>query len=257
MNISLAPEIIFYIGGFGVTNTLFWSFFISLFLVLITFILRVSIKTIPGRFQNFIEVLLEGSLDFINNITGDKKKTKILFPLIVTLFVFILTANLFTFIPGQAALTINKGEGGVPLFRAVMSDYGMVFVLTCISVIIIQIVSIIAVGPFGYLTKFINFKKIFKARSISDFLYGLLDVFLGIMDFIGELAKVLSLSFRLFGNMFAGEVLTAVMLFLMPFIAPLPFMFLGLITAVIQAFVFSVLTLVFISMASEMKLEES
>ena len=76
------------------------------------------------------------------------------------------------------------------------------------------------------------------------------------MDIVGEVAKIVSLSFRLFGNIFAGEVLSAVMLFLAPFIVPLPFMFLGLLTAVVQAFVFSVLTLIFITMASEIEEDE-
>ena len=73
------------------------------------------------------------------------------------------------------------------------------------------------------------------------------------MDIVGELAKIFSLSFRLFGNIFAGEVLTAVILFLAPFFVPLPFMFLGLLTAVVQAFVFSILTLIFVTMASEIE----
>jgi F-type H+-transporting ATPase subunit a len=77
------------------------------------------------------------------------------------------------------------------------------------------------------------------------------------MNIIGESAKVVSLSFRLFGNIFAGEVLGSVMLFLFPFFLPLPFMFLGLLTAIVQAFVFSVLTLVFINMASEGASEEA
>ncbi|KKP80374.1 MAG: ATP synthase subunit a [Candidatus Moranbacteria bacterium GW2011_GWF2_35_39] len=121
-----------------------------------------------------------------------------------------------------------------------MSDYGMVFVLTAISIITIQIVAIIAHGPFGYLGKFINLKSP-------------LAFVLGLMDLIGELSKILSLSFRLFGNIFAGEVLGLVMLFLAPFIVPLPFALLGLITAIIQGFVFSLLTLIFISMAGEKK----
>jgi F-type H+-transporting ATPase subunit a len=124
-----------------------------------------------------------------------------------------------------------------------MSDYGMVLVMTLISVLITQIIAIITAGPWKYLGKFINFKNPLK-------------FFLGIMELIGEVAKIISLSFRLFGNIFAGEVLGAVVLFLAPFFVPLPFLFLGLLTAVVQAFVFAVLTLVFISMASEMETVE-
>jgi F-type H+-transporting ATPase subunit a len=124
-----------------------------------------------------------------------------------------------------------------------MSDYGLVLIMTLISIIVAQIVAIITAGPWKYLGRFINFKSP-------------LAFFLGLMELVGEIAKIFSLSFRLFGNIFAGEVLGAVMLLLAPFFMPLPFLFLGLLSAVIQAFVFSVLTLVFISMASEVPEKE-
>ena len=129
------------------------------------------------------------------------------------------------------------------MFRAIISDYGLVFMMTMISVLITQIVAIVVAGPWKYIGKFINLRSPLKC-------------FLGIMDLIGELAKVMSLSFRLFGNIFAGEILGAVMLFLFPFFLPLPFLFLGLLTAVVQPFVFAVLTLVFISMASDISVPE-
>ena len=115
--------------------------------------------------------------------------------------------------------------------------------MTMITVILVQIVAIAVHGPFGYMGKFFNFKSP-------------LSFFLGLMDIVGELAKIVSLSFRLFGNIFAGEVLGAVMLFLAPFLVPLPFMFLGLLSAVVQAFVFAVLTVVFVKLASEIEEEE-
>ncbi|MDD5031437.1 MAG: F0F1 ATP synthase subunit A [Patescibacteria group bacterium] len=238
LSVSLAPDILFFIGGFPVTNTFFWSLFISLFLIILILFVRSRLKLIPGGLQNIVELLLEGGYSFVKSIAGTEKKAKRLFPLVFTMFVFILVANLATYIPGQSAVTLHKEEGVVSVFRAVIADYGMVFVMTLITFLITQIVMIAANGPFGYLGKFINFK-------------GPMQFFLGLMDLVGELAKVISLSFRLFGNIFAGEILGAVMLFLAPFFVPLPFMFLGLVTAVVQAFVFAVLTLVFITMASE------
>jgi F-type H+-transporting ATPase subunit a len=198
---------------------------------------------VPTRFQALMEVLIEGSFDFVESIIGDREKAKRIFPLAFTMFVFILISNLLTYIPGQAAVMLQTENGGVPLFRAVMADYGMVFVMTMVTVILVQIIAIVVHGPFGYLGKFFNFKSP-------------LEFFLGIMDIIGEIAKIVSLSFRLFGNIFAGEVLGAVMLFLAPFFVPLPFMFLGLLTAVVQAFVFAVLTLVFVMLASTIEEDE-
>lgn len=243
LSIKLAPDILFFIGSFPVTNTFFWSLFVSLFLIILTLFVRARLKLIPGGLQNIVELLLESGYSFVKSIAGTEKKTRRIFPLVFTMFIFILTANLATYIPGQAAVSLHKEEGVVSVFRAVIADYSMVFVMTLITFLITQIIAIIVHGPFGYLGKFINLKNP-------------LQFFLGIMDLIGELAKVISLSFRLFGNIFAGEILGAVMLFLAPFFIPLPFMFLGLLTAVVQAFVFAVLTLVFITLASEIEEDE-
>ncbi len=243
LDIFIAPNILFYIGSFPMTNSLLWSLFISAFLIGITSMIRFSLKIIPGTLQNCAEIVLEESFSFVRSVIGSEEKAKKVLPLFCTMFLFILAANMFTFIPGQSAAILYKEGAGVPIFRAALADYGMVLVLTMISVLTVQIVAIMMHGPFGYLGKFLNFQSPLK-------------FFLGIMDIVGELAKILSLSFRLFGNIFAGEVLGMVMLSLFPFIAPLPFMFLGVLTAVVQAFVFSTLTLVFITLASEIEADE-
>ena len=243
LNISLAPEVLFYLGSLPITNTFFWFFLVFIFLTIGTIIFNRSLKLIPGKFQSLMEMLVGGAYDFVLSIVPEEKKAKRIFPLVFTMFFFVLFCNLLTFIPGQAAITIKTAEGVVPLFRAIIADYGLVFMMTISAVLIMQIVAIAVSGPLAYIGKFFNFTSPLK-------------FFLGIMDLIGEIAKVISLSFRLFGNIFAGEVLGAVMLFLFPFVMPLPFMFLGILTAVVQPFVFSVLTLVFISMASETEIAE-
>jgi F-type H+-transporting ATPase subunit a len=186
------------------------------------------------QFQNFVEAVIEGAFKFIGTLNRDERKAKILFPIVFTMFLFILSANLFAFLPGSAAATYN----GATLFRSVMSDYTVVFMLTLVSIMTAQVVAVVANGPIGYIGKYLNFSSP-------------LAFVLGLMDIIGEFSKILSLSFRLFGNVFAGEVLGSVMLFLMPFFLPLPFMFMGLLSAVIQAFVFSLLTTIFITMSWE------
>ncbi|MFA5644153.1 MAG: FoF1 ATP synthase subunit a [Patescibacteria group bacterium] len=244
LNISLSPDILFYIGSFPVTNTFFWSIIVSLFLIIIFVFVGQRMKDIPSKLQNFIELLVEASYSFVESVIGPGKKAQRIFPLVATMFIFVLVSNLAVFIPGQSAISINRDGGTLSIFRAVMSDYGLVLVMTLIAVITTQIVAIAVSGPFKYIGKFFNF------RNPMSF-------FLGLMDLVGEIAKIVSLSFRLFGNIFAGEVLGMVMLFLAPFFVPLPFMFLGLLTAVVQAFVFAVLTLVFVSMASEAEAEAS
>lgn len=238
LNISLSPETLFYIGSWPISNAFFWSWLVFAFLIIGAIIFKKSLKMKPGGFQSLIEMMISGAYDFVESMMGTKKKAMRVFPLVFTMFFFIFFANLLTFIPGQAAVTIKTAGGVVPLFRAIISDYSIVFVMTMVSVIVTQIVAIAVMGPLKYIGKFLNFSSP-------------LNFFLGLMDLVGELAKVMSLSFRLFGNIFAGEVLGAVMLFLFPFFLPLPFAFLGLLTAVVQPFVFSVLTLVFISMATD------
>jgi F-type H+-transporting ATPase subunit a len=264
MEISLSPEILFNLGPLPITNSFLWGFFLVIAMILFFVVVAKRMKDVPGPIQNFVELFLDGAYGFIRSVTGDDKKTKKVFPFVFTIFVFTLIANLATFIPGQSAFTITRGEISVPLFRAIIADYGMVFTLTLLSIMTTQIVAIAVHGPFGYVGKFINlkglynfFKKLLKGKlDLGLLASGLFDVFMGVMDFVGELAKVVSLSFRLFGNIFAGEVLTAVMLFLAPFIVPLPFMLLGLLSAIVQAFVFSVLTLIYITMASEIEEDE-
>jgi len=244
LNISLAPETLFHIGTLPISNSFFWLIILSILILIAIFFFYRSLKLRPGGFQSFMELLIEGAYNFVEDTVGDRKKAKRVFPLVFTMFFVVLLANLATFIPGQSAITINTADGVVPLFRAIIADYSFVFVITMISVLVTQIVSIAVVGPWGYITKFINFSNPLK-------------FFLGVMDLVGELAKIMSLSFRLFGNIFAGEVLTAVILFLAPFFMPLPFAFLGILTAIVQPFVFSVLTLVFISMASQIEESEN
>src|SRR3989339_1043378 len=207
MNISLAPEILFYIGKFGVSNAMLWSFVLSLVILIFTFFIRRNLKPVPGRIQAAVEIFFEGAYDFTRSVVGDDRKTKKIFPLVFTLFIFILAANMATFIPGQSALTLQTEDGVVPVFRAIMSDYGLVFLLTIIVVISTQIVAIAINGPFGYVGKYFNVKGIasfFKLAVKGEFKPGLLaqgflDLFLGLMDVVGEIAKIVSLSFRLFG----------------------------------------------------------
>lgn len=237
LDISLAPETLFHIGSVPISNSFFWSWFVSIFLLLGAFWVKRNLKMSPGRLQSFLELFVSEAYNFVETTIGDKVKARRVFPLVFTMFFFVLFSNLLTFIPGQASVTIETAGGVVPLFRAIVADYSLVFMLTMISVIVTQLVAIIVAGPLRYLGKFLNFTSP-------------LNFFLGLMDLIGEIAKVMSLSFRLFGNIFAGEVLGSVMLFLFPFFLPLPFAFLGILTAIVQPFVFAVLTLVFISMAS-------
>lgn len=244
MHISLAAERIFSIFGIPITNTLLMSWIVMAVLILTSVLATRKLKLIPRGLQNFTEAIIELILGVISQVTGDKKEAEKFFPLVTTIFIFILLSNWLGLVPGvgtigffEVAHTENGNQIFVPLFRSTNSDLNMTLALAIISVIATQIFGIITIGFFKYLSKYISLKN-----------PGL--TFAGILEGIAELVKVLSFSFRLFGNIFAGEVLLIVTAFLLPFIAPLPFMFLELFVGFIQALIFAMLTLVFLKIAT-------
>lgn len=241
LNFSLKSQELFNLFGLPITNSLLWSFFVSFLLIIGGLLIVKNLKKVPSKGQSIFETFFEFALNLSKSTMGSDKDGKKVFPLFFTFFLFILSANLFTYVPGQAAFTL-KGDN-TPIFRAVFSDYALTLSFTLLTVILCQIISIMVNGFKTYSKKFIN-------------LSNPLEFFLGFMNLVGELAKVLSMSFRLFGNIFASEILTTVILALAPFVLPVPFALLGLIGAVIQAFVFSLLSLIFISQANAVEEEE-
>ena len=240
MNISLAAEPIFYIKSFPVTNTLLMSWLIGGFLFSIIFILRKKLSLVPRGLQNAVELIVESLLKFVESVTHDRGRAKRFFPLIATIFIFVILSNWLEIVPGLGTIGIKEMEDGkqiiVPFIRSASADLNVTLAIAIISVISIQIFGIAALGFFKYGSKFINFK-------------GPIEFFVGILELMSEVSKMISFSFRLFGNIFAGEVLLTVVLFLAPFIVPLPFLILEIFVGFIQALVFSMLTLVFLEMA--------
>jgi len=180
--------------------------------------------------------------DFTKNIIGTDRNTEKVFPFIVTFFIFILISNWLGLVPGVGTIGINvekdHSEHFFPFLRAPAADLNTTLAFAIISVIITNIFGISAIGFSKHVGKFISFKN-----PIA--------FFVGILETIAEVAKILSFSFRLFGNVFAGEVLLIVIATLVPYIAPVPFLALEIFVGFIQALVFTMLTLVFIKVAIE------
>lgn len=239
--ISLAAEKIAQIGSFPITNTFLTSIIAAAILILIAVAGTKNLRIVPRGLQNFLEFIIESLANFIDSITGHKEETKKFLPLVATLFIFILTANWMGLLPGFGPLGVFEEHGGktalVPFFRSANSDLNTTLALAVVSVLGTQIFGIAAIGAFKYSKRFFNFK--------NPILF-----FVGILELIAEIAKMVSFSFRLFGNIFAGEVLLVVMGSLVPYIAPLPFYFLELFVGLIQALVFAMLTLVFLKIAT-------
>ena len=229
--ISLKAQQIFSIGGFNVTNGLFMTFVVSLLLIAFSLIFTRKIKMIPGKLQGAVEMGAESLLNLMESTLGSMDAAEKYFPLIATIFIFILCSNLMGIFPGVGSVTF----GDVPLFRSPAADLNFTLAFAVISVIVTNIIGMASVGSFKHLGKYINF-------------HGPIDFFIGILELISELAKIISLSFRLFGNVFAGEVLLTIISFLAPYFIPLPFLFLELFVGMIQAFIFAMITLVSISL---------
>ncbi len=235
--ISIKAEEIFHLGALPVTNTLIVSLISFSVLAILGILFRRSLSAIPGKLQNFIELSIEGLLNLVDSVLHDRHKTESYFPLIATVFLFILISNWLGLLPGVGSFTFEEGKHTVPLFRSPASDLNFTIALAIISVIMTNVLGILAIGFFKHFSKFINFR-------------GPIDFFVGILEFISELAKIISFAFRLFGNVFAGEVLLTIMIFLLPYVVPVPFLMLEVFVGFIQAFVFTMLTIVFISIAT-------
>lgn len=241
MHISLAAESLFKIGSFTVTNTLIMSVLITLFLVILTAILRRKMKWSPKGLQNLVEILFEKLLNFMESVTQDRRQAIKFFPIVATIFIFVILSNWLEIVPGLGTIGLKETVHGkdmiVPFIRSSSADLNVTMAIAIVSVVATQIFGIMAIGFFKHWGKFISFK-------------GPIEFFVGILELISEVAKMISFSFRLFGNIFAGEVLLTVVLFLVPFIVPLPFLFLEIFVGFVQALVFSMLTLVFLKMAT-------
>lgn len=233
---SVTPDSIFMIGNFKIANTTLLSFFILiLFAILCFFVIR-KFKIQGGKFQGFIEYLYEGMITLVEQITGSKKHAAIIFPLIGALIFYIVVSNLIGIIPGITTITI----GGKSVFRSPTSDFNTTFGLAFGCVLLLQFISIKDWGFFGHLGKYFKFKEIFLGfrKGFMDGFMAIIDFAIGLLDIVGELARVVSLSLRLFGNMYAGEVLATLILGAFAYGVPVLWSAMSLLSGVIQSIVF-------------------
>lgn len=234
--ISLKPNELGTFLNIPITNTLITSWLVIFLLVIFAIFLKRNLKLIPSKIQLFFEEMFEKSLSFMEETLGSRKMALKYFPLILTIFLFILLANLIEFIPIVGSFGFYLDDSFTSLFRSVNTDLNVTLALAVIVFIVIEIAGVIAIGFWKYAGKFINFK------SFVGF-------FVGIIELISEIIRLITFSFRLFGNIFAGKVLIAVMVFLVPVILPVPFIAFKVFVGLIQAIVFALLTLIFIKLA--------
>ena len=240
-HISLAAEKIGYIFGIPVTNSILMTWLTMLVLIIFSILATRKISIVPGFIQSIAEIVLDGLYNLYKSVVGEHH-VKTFFPLLATIFLFIVVANWGGLFPGVGPIGIRETDdtGGhekfTPLFRGATADLNTTLALAIVSVLAIQYYGTKTLG-ISYFKKFINLS--------NPIMFGI-----GLLEIVSEVSRVLSFAFRLFGNIFAGEVLLTVIAFLMPVFAPLPFLGLELFVGFIQALVFSMLTAVFLSMAT-------
>ena len=277
IHISIAPETLFTVGPLNVTNSLFMMFVVMGLLLIAGSAIARGAKLVPGRWQSLFEVSAAFILDLVES-TGGRSFGRRIFPLVGGVFLFILLANYSGILPGVGTIgfyreevveggegaeeaTISEaevapaGEGGealvaaegaeepaplVPILRAPTADLNMTLALALVTFTTIQVMGIRAHGVGGRLKHMADPPFIFPIELVSEF------------------GRIISLSARLFGNVFAGEVLLAVMyalanavrIAIIPLLVPVVFIFLELLFGTIQALVFALLTAIYITMAA-------
>ena len=232
--VVLKPEILGFYKNLPITNTLLVSWIAMIVLTIVSLLATWRIKAVPAGLQNFFEMIIDFGYTTVTDLT-EPKKAKVFFPIVMTFFLLIITSNWLGLLPGFGTITY-KGE---PLLRSINSDLNMTLALALTSAVLTHLLAIKYLGLTGYL------KRWFSLTLFPVFL------FVGFLEVISEFTKVVSLSFRLFGNIFAGEVVLSTVASIFAFIVPLPFYFLEIIVGFVQAAVFMMLTLVFMVILSE------
>lgn len=245
---TLAPETIFHLGKIPVTNTIVNVWLAIAVFIIIGLSLKKKVGLKPGKMQNFMEFFLEKLLIYFDQVTGDRKKTLSFLPLVGSVFFFILLSNWLGLLPGTGSILV----GATPLLRPANADLNMTLAMAVSVVVISHIVGLVTVGVFTHIGKFVQIGGLIKSFSKGPvaIFTAIINLAVGFIEIISEFAKVLSLSLRLFGNIFAGEVLITVIASILAVLLPAPFMLLELLVGLVQASVFTMLTLVYLTVMS-------
>ncbi len=278
-HVALGGEPISIHGPWWLTNSVLHTLIVDVILLVVALAVGLRMKMVPTGLQNFMEMVLEYFYRLAEQIAG--KAARNYFPWIMTIFLFVIVANWSGITPGVGSIGMEitgshaeaapqeasryagqlamadgnlilisgaevqaRAEGGahfVPTLRAPTADLNVTFALAITTMFMVQFWGFKALG-FSYLKKFFN-------ASGKGFMKGI-NIFVGLLELVSEFARILSFGFRLFGNIFAGEIVLATMAFLAAFLIPLPFYLLEVFVGFVQALVFTMLALVFFSMAT-------
>lgn len=228
---TFAAESVFHLGFITVSNTLLATLLTDIILITGAIIIAKNIKLVPDLFQNAVESIIEIFYSLTETVSA--KRAAIIFPYFMTFFLFIIIANWSGLIPGFGSIGFYEKDHFVPILRAATSDLNTTLGLALVSAFATHILAIQATGIKDYLGRYFSFNPIF--------------LFVGLLEIVSEITKVISLSFRLFGNIFAGEVVLLTTAGIFAFLFPIPFLLLEIIVGLVQALVFSMLTMTFMA----------
>jgi F-type H+-transporting ATPase subunit a len=239
-----------------ITSTLLLSVVDAILIFVIFYLFSRRKKVLPGRVQGALEWLVQSMLGLCQDVAG-KEKGRRFFPWVFAIFLYVLLGNLWEIIPGIETFgTINHELPGcanatgffladknlsnciTPWFRPPSTDLNFTLAIAVISVVVTQIYGWRMLGARAQIGRYISLRE------------GPIGLFVGLLEAILELARIISFGFRLFGNLFAGDTLLLVISFLLPVVGPIPFYFLEIFVGFIQAFVFAMLTLIFLTLGT-------
>lgn len=234
IHVAIAAEKLGEFIGIPITNTLVTTWVVIGILVIFAFFVRGKLAMIPGKFQTLVEEMFSFVYDYVAETLESREMARRFFPLLMTIFLFIFVGNMLHFIPGVGSLQYDH----MPFLRAPATDLAVPLVLALISFLVIEITGIMAIGIWKYGNKFL-------VNPLRD----PIGAAVGFIELIGELVRVVSLSFRLFGNILAGEIIITVAIFFAPYLLPVPLMLFEIFIGFLQAAIFALLTLFFIKLA--------
>jgi F-type H+-transporting ATPase subunit a len=304
-HIQIKPETLYSIWKINITNTMVTSWLVVALMIGLVYLASRRWELVPRGVQNLLEAIIEVFYNLVVSIVGEKNGRRF-FPVVATIFFFILFANWFSLFPifnviglGQESdhgFVMEKTDLGPlpttyvglsspgqlqgqtideedpeaaqkaeeerdkgnfvgelrPFLRGINTDLNTPLALAIMSAIFVEFWGISTLGFFTYGRKFFNFGGVLRGIrrfSLGQVFQGAIDAFVGFLELVSEMVRLISFTFRLFGNMFAGEVVILMFTFLIPLVFTLPVYGLELFVGLIQAFIFALLTLAFGMMA--------
>lgn len=254
-HVALPSEVLLEVAGFPITNTLIACWLSIIVLAGVFYLCTRKMKLIPGKLQNLAEMAIEALLSFVQGAAGEKY-SRLLFPAVATIFIYVITNAYLAMLPFFGTILVTGQEGEfVPLFRSANTDVNVPLSIAIMSFVFVEFWGMKSLGAVRYLREFFNFgqiargiKELFTGKirpAITNIGFGFINLFVGLLEVFSHFIRIVSFTFRLFGNMTAGEILLLVSAFLIPFVFTIPFYGLELLIGFIQALIFAGLTLVF------------